>query len=63
MGETAEATSTRNAEMTIDASSLIQSLENNIATVLLGKPEPIRLTFVALLAGGHVLIEDAPGVG
>jgi len=43
--------------------SLVGDLERNIATVLLGKPEPIRLAVVALLAGGHVLIEDAPGVG
>lgn len=41
----------------------IQQLENNVAGVLLGKREPIRLTIVALIAGGHVLIEDAPGVG
>lgn len=44
-------------------SSLLEGLQNNAAQVLLGKPEPIRLTIVALLAGGHVLIEDAPGVG
>ncbi len=43
--------------------SLVQSLEQMIGTVLLGKPEPIRLAVVALLAEGHVLIEDAPGVG
>jgi MoxR-like ATPase len=43
--------------------ALVQALEQNIATVLLGKPEPIRLAVVALLAEGHVLIEDAPGVG
>ena len=43
--------------------SLVQGLEQTIATVLLGKPEPIRLAVVALLAEGHVLIEDAPGVG
>jgi MoxR-like ATPase len=42
---------------------LIKSLDQNIATVLLGKPAPIRLAIVALLAEGHVLIEDAPGVG
>src|SRR5690606_19298985 len=30
---------------------------------LLGKPEPIRLAVVALLAQGHILVEDAPGVG
>src|SRR5690349_543983 len=41
----------------------IAALEANISQVLLGKPEPVRLAIVALLAGGHVLIEDAPGVG
>ncbi|MGQ0635152.1 MAG: AAA family ATPase [Planctomycetaceae bacterium] len=42
---------------------LIAALEANVARVLLGKPEPIRQTIVALLAEGHLLIEDAPGVG
>ncbi len=42
---------------------LIAGLEKNIATAILGKPEPIHLSLVALLAGGHLLVEDAPGVG
>lgn len=42
---------------------LIEALEKNIGEILLGKREPVRLALVALLAGGHVLIEDAPGVG
>jgi len=46
-----------------ETASLIQALEKNISSVLLGKPEPVRLAVVALLAGGHLLIEDAPGVG
>jgi len=41
----------------------ITALEENVGKVLLGKPEPIRLAIVALLAEGHLLIEDAPGVG
>jgi MoxR-like ATPase len=41
----------------------ITALEDNVGKVLLGKPEPIRLAVVALLAEGHILIEDAPGVG
>jgi MoxR-like ATPase len=32
-------------------------------TVVLGKPREVRLAFTALLAGGHLLIEDLPGVG
>jgi MoxR-like ATPase len=31
--------------------------------VVVGKPESIELTLVAVLAGGHILIEDVPGVG
>ncbi|HSM13252.1 MAG TPA: MoxR family ATPase [Thermoanaerobaculia bacterium] len=38
-------------------------LRDNVARVFLGKPETIRLAIVALLARGHVLIEDVPGVG
>lgn len=38
-------------------------LEANIADVVLGRPQSIRLTLVALLAGEHVLLEDVPGVG
>jgi MoxR-like ATPase len=47
----------------VEAASLIDVLESNIAKVLLGKREAIRLAVVALLAEGHLLIEDAPGVG
>ena len=35
----------------------------NVARVFRGSPEAIRLAIVALLARGHVLIEDVPGVG
>jgi MoxR-like ATPase len=42
---------------------LIAKLQANIARVVLGKEEVIRLTVVALLAGEHVLLEDVPGVG
>ncbi|MCW5568381.1 MAG: AAA family ATPase [Dokdonella sp.] len=36
---------------------------DQVNTVLLGKPREVRLAFVSLLAGGHLLIEDLPGVG
>ena len=38
-------------------------LAANVARVFRGSPEAIRLAIVALLARGHVLIEDVPGVG
>ena len=42
---------------------LVAALEANIARVLRGKPGAIRHAVVALLARGHLLIEDVPGVG
>jgi MoxR-like ATPase len=43
--------------------SLSNRLLDNVALVVLGKPDVIRLAIVSLLAEGHVLIEDVPGVG
>jgi MoxR-like ATPase len=44
------------------APSLRNALET-LQTVILGKPEAIRLCLACLLARGHLLIEDVPGVG
>jgi MoxR-like ATPase len=41
----------------------VAALEASIARVLRGKPGAIRHAVVALLARGHLLIEDVPGVG
>jgi MoxR-like ATPase len=38
-------------------------LASRIGTVVLGKPEVVRLTLTAMFAQGHVLLEDVPGVG
>jgi MoxR-like ATPase len=46
-----------------DTEQLIASLRGNIARVVLGQDEAVRLTAVALLAGEHILLEDVPGVG
>ena len=43
--------------------AVIERLEASIRTVVRGKDEVIRFAVVALLAEGHVLIEDVPGVG
>ena len=40
-----------------------QLIAANVATVVLGKDDVIRACVVALLAGGHIIIEDYPGVG
>lgn len=39
------------------------SVANNVERVLVGKRQTIEQALVALLAGGHILIEDAPGMG
>jgi len=41
----------------------IQQLTANIAQFFVGKDASVRLVIVALLSGGHVLLEDVPGVG
>ena len=41
----------------------IQEVLTNIEKVMIGKREIAELSVVALLAGGHVLLEDVPGVG
>lgn len=46
-----------------DVAALIERLESNIAAVFLGKSQLVRLAVVALLAEGHILLEDVPGVG
>jgi len=42
---------------------LIRRLEGSVAQALVGKPDVIRLAIIGLLARGHLLIEDVPGVG
>jgi MoxR-like ATPase len=41
----------------------IQALVDNVEKVILGKREVVELCVVGLLAKGHVLIEDIPGIG
>ena len=41
----------------------IETLTENLGHTIVGKADAIRLVIVALLAGGHALLEDVPGVG
>ncbi|MEA5499622.1 MoxR family ATPase [Limnoraphis robusta] len=41
----------------------IERLKQNLSRTIVGKVDAIRLTLVALLSGGHALLEDVPGVG
>jgi MoxR-like ATPase len=46
-----------------DLHSPLTQLMDNLDSVIVGKQDAIRLVLVALLSGGHVLLEDVPGVG
>jgi MoxR-like ATPase len=50
-------------DQTRELASAIRRLEANVASVIRGKPQAIRLAVTTLLARGHLLIEDIPGVG
>src|SRR5688572_10886785 len=43
--------------------NLATTLIDSIQKTLLGKPESVRLAVACLLAEGHLLIDDIPGVG
>ena len=42
---------------------VLSGLQDQLGKVILGKPEVIRDLLTALLGGGHILMEDVPGVG
>ncbi|MEG4518100.1 MULTISPECIES: MoxR family ATPase [unclassified Microcoleus] len=41
----------------------IERLKQNLSKTMVGKADAIRLVLVAVLSGGHALLEDVPGVG
>src|SRR5512141_3401282 len=47
----------------MDAQQKIKALLDQLNTVIVGKPAQVRDCVACLLAGGHLLIEDVPGVG
>lgn len=47
----------------MSAQESIDRLFKNIERVIIGKPQAVKLTIIALMAKGHLLIEDVPGVG
>lgn len=58
-----ETISGRPAALTERAVETVDRLQSAIETVIKGKPESVRLAIVTLIAGGHLLVEDVPGVG
>ncbi len=46
-----------------EAKELAEKIIRNVEKVMVGKEEAVKLAVIALLSQGHLLIEDAPGVG
>jgi len=46
-----------------DLHSATRAITENVERVLVGKPDAVRTALVTLLAEGHLLVEDVPGVG
>ena len=46
-----------------DASRVARRIADNVAKVIVGKDEVIEMAVSALIADGHILVEDVPGVG
>ena len=44
-------------------SQICESIMNEVNKVIIGKPASVKLLTIALISGGHVLIDDVPGVG
>ncbi len=61
--DTPDATETDPRSTVAQQQPLLQRLLAEAATILLGKDTAIRQSVACLLAGGHLLIEDIPGVG
>ncbi|HMJ24707.1 MAG TPA: AAA family ATPase [Pyrinomonadaceae bacterium] len=53
----------RSDSVAASSAERVELLQDAIEHVIRGKPEVVRLALVTLLAGGHLLIEDVPGVG
>jgi MoxR-like ATPase len=53
----------RRRDFVITTAGKVQQLQSTIESVIHGKSDVVELSLVALLAGGHLLIEDVPGVG
>jgi len=47
----------------VDARSIAQRLIDNVERVIIGKRSQVELAVMTLMCGGHLLIEDVPGVG
>ncbi len=53
----------QNLEVISQVAQAAAQIKSNIGQVLVGKDDVVELILAAVLSGGHVLIEDVPGIG
>ena len=53
----------QNSEIISQVAQAAAQVKSNIGQVLVGKDDVVELILAAVLSGGHVLIEDVPGIG
>lgn len=51
------------SDISMNYQSKAQKIKDNVSKVIVGKEEVTDYVLVALLAGGHILLEDVPGTG
>ncbi|WP_395139238.1 AAA family ATPase [Armatimonas sp.] len=51
------------SDLQSDVAAAMQRVKEQVETVIIGKRETVEMALVTLLVGGHLLIEDIPGVG
>ena len=59
----APAQHTGNGQLPGELHDVVGRIAANVERVLVGKPDVVRIALVTLLAEGHLLVEDVPGVG
>ncbi len=63
MGEDLQAVGAVDGGEVALAREVLERVVANVETVIIGKRQAVELVLLALISGGHVLIEDIPGVG
>jgi MoxR-like ATPase len=58
-----QSTDNGNSQNFAKAAQIIERLQTEIGRAVVGQKEAVELTLIALIAGGHVLLEGVPGLG
>ena len=63
MQNTIETTTSGVSQTVVEATAVAHRIADNVSNVIIGKNDVIEQALAALIADGHILVEDVPGVG